>query len=139
MKVGILTYHRTFNYGGCLQALATRLLLEELGHSVFYIDYWPSYHKHNYSLISYRSIWQSPTLASGIRSFLVSLKNFPYTLKRHNHFEQFLRDNILPYCKGLDEVYDVVLYGSDQIWRKQPIIDSYNPVYFAQNTFRANK
>ena len=39
MKIGILTYHRTYNYGGCLQALATRLVLEEMGHEVFYIDF----------------------------------------------------------------------------------------------------
>ena len=37
------------------------------------------------------------------------------------------------------DFYDVILYGSDQIWRKQPGLNAYNPVYFANNSFKTNK
>ena len=53
MEVGILTYHRTLNHGACLQAVATRLLLERLGHKVYYVDYWPKYHADSYKLFSF--------------------------------------------------------------------------------------
>ena len=52
MKIGILTYHRTLNYGGCLQALALRKALEEIGHEVYYVDYFPDYHKRQYSVFN---------------------------------------------------------------------------------------
>lgn len=44
MKIGILTYHRVPNYGALLQAVATRVVLQEMGHDVYYVDYYPEYH-----------------------------------------------------------------------------------------------
>ncbi len=139
MKIGILTYHRTYNYGGCLQALATRLILENEGHQVYYVDYWPNYHKRSYSLVPLKSLWAAPTLLSGIRAFVESILHLPYTLKRRNNFRHFLNENIIAYCKPLTEEYDVIIYGSDQIWRKQPFTNDFNPIYFAKNSFRAKK
>jgi len=94
MKVGILTYHRTYNYGGCLQALATRLIIESLGHKVYYVDYWPKYHRDAYRLLSFSSIFKAPTLASGIRSLVDAIRYYPYRVKRKNNFEAFLTSEI---------------------------------------------
>ena len=52
MKIGILTYHRSHNYGALLQAIALRHKLEQLGHEVYFIDYWPQYHQQIYKLFS---------------------------------------------------------------------------------------
>lgn len=136
MKIGILTYHRTHNYGGCLQALATRLILENMGHKVYYVDYWPDYHKQSYSVISLRN---THTWKSGIRAFIESILRLPYSIKRRKHFLHFINENIMPFCKPLSEEYDAIVYGSDQIWRKQPFINDYNPIYFAKNNFPAKK
>lgn len=38
MKIGILTYHRSHNYGALFQAIALRHKLEALGHEVYFID-----------------------------------------------------------------------------------------------------
>lgn len=41
MKIGILTFHRSINYGAALQAFATKSLLQRHGHEVEIIDYFP--------------------------------------------------------------------------------------------------
>lgn len=132
MKIGIITYHRTLNYGACLQALATRLVLESLGHEVYYVDYWPDYHKSMYQPFSSKRFKKY-----NIKGKLVYLLTFwfdiPYYIKRQRSFSAFMKKHIFPYCKPLSEPYDIVVYGSDQIWRLQPSTDSFNPFYFAKN------
>ena len=38
-KIGILTYHRSINYGAMLQAYALRYTIQKLGYKVEVIDY----------------------------------------------------------------------------------------------------
>ena len=52
MKIGILTYHRSHNYGALLQAIATRIVLKKMGHDAYYIDYWPDYHRRMYAMFN---------------------------------------------------------------------------------------
>ena len=53
MKIGILTYHRSNNYGALLQAIALKKVLSDMGHKVTFIDYWPAYHRQMYALFSF--------------------------------------------------------------------------------------
>lgn len=138
MKIGILTYHRTLNYGGCLQALATRLVLEQMGHEVYYVDYWPDYHKKQYAAFSWFKFWRG-NYRYKIKYLLDCIHNYPFLRKRRRIFQVFLDTYIIPFCKPLDEHFDVVVYGSDQIWRKQDAIKTYNPMYFAKNSLNASK
>lgn len=138
MKIGILTYHRTLNYGGCLQALATRLVLESLGHDVYYVDYWPDYHKQMYSTFSWY-IFQSLSFRKKIGYIRQFFKYRKFRKIRNKNFSDFLNTYIIPFCKPLSETYDVVIYGSDQIWRKQSALADYNAIYFGDNAVRANK
>ena len=39
MKIGILTFHNTINYGGVLQCYALKEVLKSFGHDVKIIDY----------------------------------------------------------------------------------------------------
>lgn len=139
MKVGILTYHRSHNYGALLQAIATRLVLESLGHEAYYVDYWPGYHRRMYALVNERLLftWRVH------RVFLYLLRGVLYVLKckkrRRANMNRFIRRYIEPYCKPVSDYYDVILYGSDQIWRKQREGVGYNPVYFGQNTFMCGR
>lgn len=138
MKIGILTYHRTHNYGGCLQALATRLFLEQLGHEVYYVDYWPDYHKRTYAVFN-KDTFNSCNIKGKLCYVLNVVRTFQYVRKRQIVFESFLEEYIYPFCKPITEKYDIIIYGSDQIWRKQYALNDYNPVYFGENTFQANK
>ena len=62
-----------------------------------------------------------------------------YYKKRRTNFESYHKVYTYPFCKPLTERYDAVIYGSDQIWRKQPGLESYNPIYFAKNDIRTGK
>lgn len=137
MKIGILTYHRTLNYGACLQALATRSFLEEIGHEVYYIDYWPEYHKAQYKPFS-KYKFREYNIKGKIH-YLVTLWHYSAFLKRRaENFAPFMNKFILPYCKPMSETYDIAIYGSDQIWRKQTD-GKYNPIYFGANDIIAAK
>ena len=138
MKVGILTYHRTLNYGGCLQALALRKALERLGHEVYYVDYFPDYHKRQYSVFN-RNNYKVGPLKTRLLWFLHDLKCSRYVLKRQGNFNVYHKLYTIPYCRPLNEQYDVIVYGSDQIWRKQDALGDYNPIYFANNSFVAGR
>jgi hypothetical protein len=135
MKIGIVTYHRTLNYGAVMQSLATRFILEEMGHEVYYVDYWPDYHKEKYALFPINIFFKLNL--HGKFSFLLSLMKFYKSKKKRiENFEKFFETYIYPYCRSVDEFYDVVIYGSDQIWRKQIETGEYNPFYFGKNRLK---
>lgn len=135
MKIGILTYHRSYNYGAIFQAVAIRFVLQQLGHEVFYIDYFPDYHRMVYALpqISKRFCIRHP------RAALYFYRDKSLKLWRKLKFEQFEKKYIYPYCSSIKDNYDLIIYGSDQIWRKQPYINAYNPFYFGKNELKAKK
>lgn len=136
MKIGILTYHRTHNYGGCLQALATRLVLEQMGYEVYYVDYWPDYHKHIYSIFN-PDQFREHSWYGKIKYLIQIFRKYPYLKVRRRNFQVFLEKYIIPYCRPMSDAYDVVVYGSDQIWRVQKALCDYNPTYFADNNIDA--
>lgn len=132
MKIGILTYHRAHNYGAILQAIATRIVLERMGHDVSYIDYWPDYHKRKYDIFSMRK------LRIGKLKYLKNLLlNYPVLKKRVKSFNADIEKYIQPYCTD-DMQFDAIIYGSDQIWRKQSELGDFNFVYFAAGPYKAS-
>lgn len=135
MKIGILTYHRAHNFGAILQAMATRFTLEKLGCDAYFVDYWPEYHARRYRI-------QGPPLFSAIYKplrYIRFLRSIGNKKQRINKFEEFILKFIQPYCKGTEEQYDTILYGSDQIWRKQKELVDFNDIYFASRKLKANK
>lgn len=136
MKIGIVTYHRTLNYGAVMQSLATRFILEEMGHEVYYVDYWPDYHRSNYELFPL-SEFIKYGLKQKMRFLMTFLKSYKSKKRRIDNFEKFFQTHIYPFCRPIDDSYDVVIYGSDQIWRKQKALGAYNPFYFGENDIKA--
>ena len=129
MKIGIVTYHRAHNFGAILQAMATRITLEKMGHNAYFIDYWPEYHAKRYR-------FKSPSFLYATRHpyrYLRFLKTKNNILARIACFERFISSYIAPFCKSVLEYYDLVLYGSDQIWRKERLLDDFDSVYFGSD------
>ena len=89
MKVGILTYHRTNNYGACLQAVAMRLVLEKMGCEVYYVDYWPDYHANMYKLFSLGNL-KGRSFKGKIGYLIRSLNGIKAKKKRIRNFNIFL-------------------------------------------------
>lgn len=125
MKIGILTYHRAENYGALLQAYGLKTYLETLGHDVSFVDYWPDYHKEYFDLFPLAKF-----RTAGIKTKVKIIINFClfYLVRktRKKNLQEFMYKHL-----GLSKKikfnnessrcndYDVVFYGSDQIWRKQ--------------------
>lgn len=132
MKVGIVTFHKSHNYGALLQAVALREALVKSGHSVYYVDYHSTYHKLLYNVNPFSNISKK-----GVKGLISDIIRYPYRKKRYNHFLTFINKFIQPYCKTLEEEYDLVIFGSDQIWRPQHNGGDFNPMYFGDCCIKA--
>lgn len=142
MKIGILTYHRAENYGGNLQAYALKSYLKNKGHIVKFIDYWPDYHaKHYYYLNPYDL--KKRNRKGQIMYILYTLFSLPWLIKRRYNFRKFIKEYLgilgSPVFRlndeSCEEEYDAVIYGSDQIWRRQnfPAFEGYDNWYFGSD------
>ena len=91
MKIGILTYHRSHNYGALLQAIALRKVLADMGHQVTYIVYWPNYQQHRDLLFSWK--WMIKTqkgIFGKIRYIKNCVINYKYRRQRIKVFNSFM-------------------------------------------------
>ena len=146
MKIGILTYHRAENYGALLQAYAMMTYLRSLGHEVSFVDYWPKYHSDYFEVFSLKAFMHSSFKSKLLKlNRLLLMGHTLYKRKRTMQEFMFTQLELPKHPKYTDrnlvteERYDAVIYGSDQIWRKQPEIKTYNPVYFGKHDIKTKK
>ena len=138
MKIGIVTYHRSHNYGALLQAIALRKVLTDMGHDVTFVDYWPNYQRDRYSLFSLNWLMKTQKgLSKKLKYVKNCVGNFNYRKNRKGVFNSFISEYILPFVSSCSDAYDIIIHGSDQIWRKQPEINAYDPVYFGNSNINA--
>lgn len=147
MKIGILTYHRAENYGALLQAYAMITYLRSLGHEASFVDYWPQYHIDYFKVFSLKAF-----MRSSLKSKLVKIGRLLLMgcilFQRKRTMQAFMHKNLglSEYPKYTDrtlvteESYDAVIYGSDQIWRKQDMGGvGFDDWYFGSDNVRADK
>lgn len=120
-RIGIITYHRSQNYGAQLQAYATRTALEKMGHWAEVIDC------NRIGQIDKLFHWNF----SSLKGFLGALRNNALSLvsekKRRRLFAAFSEQKIglSEPCHSRRELearcaeYDAVITGSDQVWHPQ--------------------
>lgn len=137
MKIGILTYHRSRNYGALLQAYALQTFLRDQGYDACMADYWPDYHRKMYVFFSWDKFKQN-SIKGNVRYLFTLATTWVRHIIRQCNTKMFV-ENYLHVDQSFN--YDVAVYGSDQIWRKQDYPDGkrYNPVYFADSTISARK
>ena len=138
MRIGILTYHRSQNYGAQIQVLAMKSYLEFLGCEVYVVDYWPEYHKSLYEKSYFTKDNFKRFLLSGkvkyfCRATALSILSYIRRCKTNYFAAKHL--NVV----SADFEFDVLIYGSDQIWRKQHVdsCESYNPIYLGDGRIKA--
>ena len=140
-KIGILTFHRAFNYGAFLQCYSLKSYLEGKGYSVDVVDYWPKGHASAYNYFNTEFFKQQSLLGKikYILTFLVSFRRkfirFEKMRKLQSRFLNIGRK--VAYESGEDLLnldYDYILYGSDQIWWKSRLENykGFDPVYWGQ-------
>ena len=137
MRIGILTYHRTLNYGAFLQAYSLKKYIESLGHEVEIIDYWPEWHSSLYKVLK---IKRNASLIYKIKSFFGGITVAPFYIIRIKKFEKDIISDLGLSKKVLFRTndslcnlkYDLIIYGSDQIWRYNDFNDhkGFDAVYF---------
>lgn len=134
MKIGIVTFHNVYNYGGMLQAYALCKFLNGKGNNCICIDYQQPTLTEKYS----HKIWSSK------KGILGNLKHFVgYYLLRRNYkkemlFNKFMRSHIplsnkidrLEDFRKLSEDFDAMVSGSDQLWNPVFTGGKLDPVYF---------
>lgn len=117
-KVGILTFHRSRNYGAVLQTYALTKSLEKTGLEVQVVDY------QNPLIEEQLMLWNAPEKTS-VQSIIYTVKQFVFRLGKKIAFDRFIRKYIpLSFqigsekekLKSLSEIYDVCITGSDQVW-----------------------
>jgi hypothetical protein len=132
MKIGIVTFQRSKNYGGVLQAYALYNTVNRLGHTAKMVDYWPSYRREmQYTFPP--NFWKL-NLKRKITSIVRYVLTFQNLKLKNKRFDEFtysflgLRGSE-PYLDGeqIEETFDVCLYGSDQVWRSYRL-DSLNGI-----------
>lgn len=136
MKIGIVTYHRALNYGAVLQCMSLYSALKGLGHEVEVVDYRPE------AIEAYRMYfrWKDFEHCRGIIAklrYLVSCMTLTVSrFKTVRKFNSFLKNNIqlssvVSSVNDAPENYDVVFFGSDQIWNPA-INEGVDQVYLGQ-------
>lgn len=121
MKLGILTFHTSVNYGAVLQCYALQEYLISRGHQVEVINYNPCMPKYGWFLTALRSGWRQ--------------------LMRIVAFRRFVRRrlSVTRRIRSLEEIkegeFDFVISGSDQCWNTLFFREKsghYNRTYFLQ-------
>lgn len=137
MKIGILTFHRAYNYGAVLQCYALQQYLLSMGHNVEVIDYRQPWIEECYKpfspIVFIHHLKHNPRNALGyIKSYFIRKKILSV---RSKHFLSFLSEYIKlsPYpVHTINEIpnsYDAYVIGSDQLWGKECMGNKLDDVY----------
>ena len=131
-KIGILSMQRIVNYGSYLQALGLKMLVENLGYQIVFVDY------HIGKWYSWKNI-KNTSWYRKLRSFLAFLKPMDNYREREIMEEQY--DTL-----GLDKKYHyrtrvkTLIIGSDEVFnyiQDGPMV-AYSPELLGKNN-RADK
>lgn len=132
MKIGIITYHFSINYGAVLQCYALQKYLEDEGNSVVVINYIDENQKKNNSVFNRRKGFMNV-----IDNIILSPLAIP-RIKKDKKFKKFVNEKLncskeLHTIKELEaffknENFDYIISGSDQVWN--PHIDDFSEAFF---------
>ena len=122
MKIGILTFHTAINIGAQLQAFALYKILKSICDDVEFIRYEPKYLLKPYTF--FRNVKLKNGLASCIKQVILHLiYDTLLWYKTILHYKRFQKkyfkfsDYIINEPNQLlNQTYDIIIVGSDQIW-----------------------
>ena len=129
-KVGILTYHRSINYGAMLQAYALRYTIQKLGYKVEVIDYG----KIGQEKIFFWSTFSIKAIIGSIINNFLRLFGEKRRIATFNKFSQEMIGISQKHYSTKDELtadlyhYQSLVTGSDQVWH--PLICEDDMSYF---------
>ncbi len=128
MNIGILTFHKTDNYGAMLQAYALSSYLNKLGHQAHFIDYCPEY--------VYKKRFIHKGFIEEIKGTIKKLLCKKVQERKAERFAEFIRLYIQSIPVQEASKLDLVILGSDQIWATN--LTDYDSFYMG-NGIKCNK
>ena len=137
MKVGIITFHRVVNYGALLQAYALQQYIESLGYDSSIVDYWPHYRQETLKVFSWKN-FINMSWKHKLKYVYATMFTF---IRKHRRIKN-TRSFVKRFIKATSEKeYDVIVCGSDQIWRKikYPLFHGYDETYFGGGIVRSSR
>lgn len=123
MRIGILTFSSAINYGAVLQAYGLSRVLAAMGHDVNVVEYNPDYLRSAYDVTRNRPGYSSLLKLHEWHFWMDYMRSCCRRFCRKNRFGKFCDIYLSVDRMGFDDVasrYDVLVYGSDQIWN--PVI-----------------
>lgn len=124
MKIDMITLHRAQNYGSVLQAFALQKKMEEIGHEVRVLDYYPERYTNKGWLRRLKN--KSPKFKNPFILFVAKIMIYPSYLRKGWVFNTFLNKymNLTRFKFDTNEVAkqlkmkeaDAYCTGSDQVW-----------------------
>lgn len=138
MKIGVITFHRSENYGSALQAVAMSVVLKRLGYEPVFLDYICDADYKQYKL--FRTYLYKDNIRSIVADIVYLKKNY----ERKKNFQKFIDNNLVLSNKLSDgtseeqwnrisEMFDCFICGSDQIWNPR-CFNEFNGHYFLDFT-----
>jgi hypothetical protein len=124
MKVGVLTFHRSTNFGTVLQAKATIELLNNLGAEAELIDYRPEYIESTLKVRKLPDACDFKTLVSIIANAMIYGNQFAEKCIRFKEYIETIKTSNTV-CHTINDVeriarnYDMIISGSDQLWNER--------------------
>lgn len=123
-KIGTITFHRSLNYGSVLQTYALQRIIKEIVNEreSEVIDFYPP------GIKKIRSAFIPVHSIKNAVHNIVALAYYPRFIKRKKNFDMFLNENVTLTSKKystesdmsvLEEEYDFLIAGSDQIWNNR--------------------
>lgn len=136
MKIGILTFHRAYNFGALLQAYGLQQAIRSYGESeVEIIDYRNLHIERAYDYYSWHAIRRA-TWVGRMRMMYFMLIAGRSWLRRKRHFNDFVHRYLaVSSCHSTDirqmdlSAYKAIVMGSDQIWNPQ-LTGGFDPAYW---------
>lgn len=131
MKIGIITFHASYNCGSILQCMALKNRLEAKGADVDIINYSSEEQQKLYSVF-----YKKYNLKNIVKN-LLCVRGYS---KIKNHYEQYKKyinyifDLVGPFLSNSDEIknsiahYDMLIAGGDQVWNVN--CDDFSTAYF---------
>lgn len=135
-KIGVITFHKTYNYGAALQAYATVVFLNECGFGVDIIDYYPN-NLQEYGTLKNSFLEASNANRSYIGKIISALIKTPSYKRLKKQFDEFINNELpvtKPYYSSMELVKDLpqcdyFCTGSDQVWNNY-YTHHFDEVYF---------
>ncbi len=127
-KIGIITFHNSYNCGSMLESYAIQHYLEKNGYNNEIIDYSSEGQKQLYS------VFEKNTSIKNVLKNIILLPHYKHIKNNNLKYEKFKEKNMLLSKKYNNKAmlnnseYDCIVAGSDQIWNIT--IEDFDFAYF---------